>query len=93
MVNPQAPAAGQTAALPPTVPTAEEVRAALSSLSRQELIQLADRSTVNFNTLLKVANGQTEDPRLNTVSMLVPHLRAMLAEKSASSAATAESHA
>jgi len=50
-----------------TIPSAAEVRARLESLSAADLEALAGRVSVPVTTLIKVRNGQTANPRLETV--------------------------
>jgi hypothetical protein len=59
-----------------SIPSAAEVRAALSPLSRQQLVRLAAMSGVPFTTIQKIARGDTSDPRLDTVRGLLPHIQA-----------------
>lgn len=56
------------------LPSAAEVRAELSGLSRQQLLRLAALSGVPFTTLQKIARGETADPRLDTVREFMPHI-------------------
>lgn len=62
---------------PATIPSAAEVRALLSPLKRAQLVQLADLSGVSFNTIQKIASGETADPRLDTVKQFMPHVAAV----------------
>jgi hypothetical protein len=56
------------------VPSPDEVAAALQPFSDAQLHRLASRSGVSYFTLLKIRQGQTEDPRIGTVSQFWPHL-------------------
>lgn len=49
------------------IPSAEEVRAALSKLSYSQVGALAAKSGVPFTTLWKVRNGVTANPGVETV--------------------------
>jgi len=57
------------------IPTIEELRSALEPLGQSELMELAAASGVPFHTLLKLRRGETQNPRLDTVRSLIPHLR------------------
>jgi hypothetical protein len=56
------------------LPSPEEVQAALKPLSVPDLQKLADASRVPFHTLLKIRDGQTENPRLGTVRQFWLHV-------------------
>jgi hypothetical protein len=58
------------------IPSADQVRARLESLSRQDLIKLSATSGVSFNTVLKIKRGETADPRIETVRQIWPFLPA-----------------
>jgi hypothetical protein len=45
----------------------------LSGLNREDLRHIADSSGVPFDTLLKIANGETKNPRVLTVEPLVAY--------------------
>lgn len=49
------------------IPTAEQIRDKLSDLNLAQTQALADASDVPFTTLLKIRNGTTENPRIETV--------------------------
>jgi predicted transcriptional regulator len=68
-----------------SVPSPAEVRAKLQPLTMAQLESLAGDSGVPFTTLVKVRNGQTENPRLDTVHAIWPRLT----ERDASGAADA----
>ena len=59
------------------IPTAAEVMAALAPLSDAQLNELARISGVSYHTLLKIRNGTTKDPRIDTVEPFWPHVRAV----------------
>jgi predicted transcriptional regulator len=59
-----------------TLPSSEDVRARLSPLTRPQLLKLALLSDVSFYTLQKIASGETADPRLDTVRLILPHVEA-----------------
>lgn len=58
---------GTMAAMNVTIPTAAEIRARLTPLTRAQMIDLARVASVPFTTLLKIRNGETENPRIDTV--------------------------
>lgn len=64
----------------PTVPTAATIREAMRPLRRSQLMRLATLSGVSFNTIQKIASGETADPRLDTVAAIVPHIAAAAAD-------------
>lgn len=66
-----------------TVPTADELRAALSPLSNAQLQELASLSGVPFHTLRKVRSGETVDPGISTVAKFLPHIEAVKAARAA----------
>lgn len=57
-----------------TIPSPAEVRAKLAPLTLAQLEELSKRSRVPFTTLVKLRNGQTENPRLETVHAIWPEL-------------------
>lgn len=57
------------------IPSAQEVRERLALLTRSDLITLAQKSGVPFTTLQKIQRGETEDPRIETVRAVWPHVR------------------
>jgi hypothetical protein len=61
-----------------TVPSPDEVRAALSPLKVSQLQRLAKLSGVPFHTLRKVASGETTSPGIATVRAFAPHIKAAL---------------
>jgi hypothetical protein len=56
------------------IPSAADVRARLETLTAAALEALAQRSGVPITTLIKVRNGQTTNPRLETVRQFWPEL-------------------
>jgi predicted transcriptional regulator len=48
----------------------------LSLLGHAQMQQMASCSGVPFTTLWKLRSGETADPRLETVRLLLPHLMA-----------------
>ncbi len=52
-------------------PTAADVREMLSPLTTAQTEALADASKVPFTTLLKIKNGVTENPRIDTVEQFI----------------------
>lgn len=69
-----------------SIPSAEEIRAALSPLSLKQLARLAQLSGVPFTTIYKVKRGETSNPGLETVRQFMPFVR-QVREKPASRAA------
>lgn len=66
--------------IPPSIPSAADVRAALLPLTRQQLLKLATLSGVPFTTIQKIQRGETTDPRLDTVAEFMPHIPAAQAD-------------
>lgn len=58
------------------IPSAEEVRAALAGLSFGQMQELSRLSGVAFTTLWKVRNGETVNPRLESVRAFIGHIKA-----------------
>ena len=58
------------------IPSAADVSARLTRLSRAEVQRLADASGVPFHTLLKIRSGETSNPGIETVRLFAPHLDA-----------------
>lgn len=56
------------------LPSADQVRTGLQSLSLAELSGLSVRSGVPFSTLVKIRNGHTPNPGLETVRKFYPHI-------------------
>jgi predicted transcriptional regulator len=59
-----------------TIPSPADVRAKLAPMNLAQLEELSKLSDVPFTTLVKLRNGQTENPRLETVHAIWPHLPA-----------------
>jgi hypothetical protein len=57
-----------------TIPSGDDLKRSLSELTNGQLEALARFSGVPIHTLIKVRNGQTENPRLETVRAFVPHI-------------------
>ena len=57
------------------IPSPEEVRALLAPKKHAEMQALAKASGVPFTTLWKVRNGESADPRLETVRAIWPHIQ------------------
>lgn len=51
------------------IPSAEQVAARLQPMSTKQLGRLADLTRVPFHTLLKIRDGDTKNPRIETVRM------------------------
>jgi predicted transcriptional regulator len=58
----------------PYIPSAADLRALLLALGHAQMQQMAQRSGVPFTTLWKLRSGETDNPRLETVRSLLPHL-------------------
>ena len=67
-------ASGIVGSMNKQLPTAENVRAWLVPLSRAQLLMLSDLSGVPFGTIWKIKDGQTKDPRIETVRAIAMHL-------------------
>lgn len=59
---------------PTTVPSSAEVRSRLLSMTLAQLEALGKQCDVPYTTLLKIRNGQTKTPRLETVHVIWPAL-------------------
>jgi predicted transcriptional regulator len=57
-------------------PTSTEIRDRLSPLSYAQIAVLSRLSGVPVTTLWKVRNGETSDPRIDTVAQFLPHIDA-----------------
>lgn len=58
----------------PYIPSAADLRTMLLTLGHAQMQQMALRSGVPFTTLWKLRSGETDNPRLETVRSLLPHL-------------------
>lgn len=65
------------------IPSAADVFERLSPLSYQQLEELARISGVPFHTLLKIRDGDTGNPRIDTVCKFWPHIEAAAAKAAA----------
>ena len=54
------------------IPSAADVRVALSPLTHSQLAKLSDLSEVPFGTLWKVRTGVTKNPGIDTVRKFLP---------------------
>lgn len=54
------------------IPTSADIRRRLQSIKRAELADLAQRAGVPFPTLVKIRNGQTQSPTVDTVRRFWP---------------------
>lgn len=63
------------------IPSPEQVREALQGLTMKQIKHLADLSSVGWGTIYKIQRGETEDPGINTVGKLLPHLKTVRAAK------------
>lgn len=57
-----------------SIPSAAEVRARLQSMKRSRMIELARSAGVPWTTLVKIRNGQTANPGVETVRAIWPEL-------------------
>jgi hypothetical protein len=57
-----------------SIPSTEELRARLRALTPGQMRALATFSGISVHTLIKVANGQTTNPGLDTVRAFEPHI-------------------
>ena len=69
------------------IPSAEEVRATLGKLSMAQVHVLAGLSGVPWTTLRKIRDGETPNPRLETVRQFAPHVTAAMGDKAPEPAA------
>jgi predicted transcriptional regulator len=66
-----------------SIPSSDELKARLQELTPGQMDALARMSGVSVHTLIKLKNGQTDNPRLETVRAFLPHIhkaRAMAAD-------------
>lgn len=62
----------------------EYVRAKLPPKNEKALLEkIANGSGVPYHTLLKIANGQTDDPRISTVDNLITYFSKPTRKKAA----------
>lgn len=59
-----------------TVPSAEEVRAALAHLTMKQIDRLAEISGVPPTTIYKIKRGETKNPGVETLRQFMPHVDA-----------------
>lgn len=57
-----------------TIPSASDVRERLAGLTRAQLVELSEKTSTPFTTLLKIRSGETQDPKLETVRSVWPSL-------------------
>lgn len=57
-----------------TLPSAEQVRAALSPLTMKQLERLEELSGVPATTIYKIKRGETENPGIETLRRFLPHI-------------------
>lgn len=62
------------------VPSIEAVRAALAPLTLKQLETLAGLSGVPSTTIYKIKRGLTENPGIETIRKIMPHVNAALQE-------------
>lgn len=59
-----------------SLPTVDEIRAALTPLSMRQLEGLSVLSGVPTTTIAKIRRGETTNPGIETVRRFVPHIEA-----------------
>jgi len=62
------------------IPTMDEIRAALAPFGLKQIDRLSERSGVPATTIYKIKRGETGNPGIETVRMIVPHIRPVLEE-------------
>ena len=62
------------------IPSAAEVQGWLEPLSVQQLRRLSSVSGVPLTTIWNIRSGETENPRIETVRAIAPHVAAVAAE-------------
>ena len=63
---------GTLASMNAPIPSADAVRERLQSMSARDVVLLARRSSVPLPTIYKIRNGQTRNPRIDTVREIWP---------------------
>jgi hypothetical protein len=58
------------------IPSTEELRLRLQALTPGQMRALAAFSGISVHTLIKIGNGQTTNPGLDTVRAFEPYIRA-----------------
>jgi transcriptional regulator with XRE-family HTH domain len=58
------------------IPSTEELRSRLRALTPGQMRALAAFSGISVHTLIKIANGQTANPGIDTVRAFEPYIRA-----------------
>lgn len=61
-----------------TLPSVEQVRAALSPLTMKQLERLEELSGVPATTIYKIKRGETENPGVETLRRFLPHIAAVV---------------
>lgn len=56
------------------IPSPQQVRDKLAPMSQATLLSIAERSGVPVTTIIKIRNGQTPNPRIDTVRAIWPEL-------------------
>ena len=57
------------------IPSAADLRELLLTMGHAQVQEIALQSGVPFGTVWKLRSGETDNPRLQTVRSLLPHLR------------------
>lgn len=63
------------------IPSAAQVREALSPLTLKQIDLLARLSGVPSTTIYKIKRGETDNPGIETVGKFMPHVAAALLEQ------------
>lgn len=69
-----------------TIPSSDDVRAALTPFTRKQIKALGVVSGVSFHTIYKIQRGEIRQPNIDIVRDLMPHVEAMRSGASASTA-------
>lgn len=62
------------------IPSAAQIRDLLAPMRHGPLQRLAKLSGVPFNTLVKIRDGETKNPGIETVRAFLPHIEAALGD-------------
>lgn len=66
------------------LPTTAELRAALESLTRAQITQIAEISDIPFTSIMNIRSGVSKNPGIETVSRFLPALKLVLSALPAS---------
>jgi predicted transcriptional regulator len=67
--------------MPTDIPTCAELRAKLLTLTWSQVQELSRTTGAPFTTVWKIRDGETVDPRLETVRLIWPHVANLKAPK------------